>query len=170
MPKGIKNSRKILIIIATSIVIILAATPILLQNSTIQNYIAQAITKELSIRFKSKVSVGTIEYKLFNTISLNDLYVEDLEKDTLISVSQLNANFDFWKLFRGKIIFSGLEINKLHGNLKVDTAGKTNLDFVIKAFEKPQKKDSSNIEYQIRKLSVIDSHLSYSKQNGLKTF
>ena len=169
MPKGIKNSRKILIIIATSIVIILAATPILLQNSTIQNYIAQAITKELSIRFKSKVSVGTIEYKLFNTISLNDLYVEDLEKDTLISVSQLNANFDFWKLFRGKIIFSGLEINKLHGNLKVDTAGKTNLDFVIKAFEKPQKKDSSNIEYQIRKLSVIDSHLSYSKQNGLKT-
>lgn len=169
MPKGIKNSSKILILIATSIAIILAAVPILLQNSKIQNYIAKAITKELSIRFNSKVSVGTIEYKLFNTISLNDLYIEDLEKDTLLNVSQLNANFDFWKLFKAKIIFSGLEINKLHGNLKVDTAGKTNLDFIIKAFEKPQNNDSSNIEYQIRKLSLINSYLSYSKQNGLKT-
>lgn len=141
----------------------------MLQNSKIQNYIAQVITKELSIKFKSRVSVGAIEYKLFNTIRLNDLYVEDLEKDTLLCVNQLNANFDFWKLFKGKIIFSSLEINKLHANLKVDTAGKTNLDFVIKAFEKPQSNDSSNVEYRIRKLNINDSYLSYSKQNGLKT-
>ena len=169
MPKGIKNSRKILISIVTSIVIILAAIPILLQNSKIQNYIAQAVTKELSHKLKSKVTLGEIEYKLFNTVRINNLYVEDLEQDTLLFVNELNANFDFWKLLKSKIIFSSIEINKLRANLKVDTSGKTNLDFVIKAFQKPQTNDSLNIEYKIREIKINDSYLSYSKQNGLRT-
>ncbi len=169
MPKGIKNSRKILISIVTSIVIILAAFPILLQNSKIQNYFAQAVIKELSNKLNSKVTLGDIEYKLFNTIKLNSLYVEDLEQDTLLCINELNADFDFWKLLKGKIIFSGLEIDELQANLKVDTTGKTNLDFVIKAFEKPQTNDSSNIEYRIRKLKLNNSRISYSKQNGLKS-
>ena len=169
MLKGIKKIAKILEFIVALIILIAAALPILLQNSEIQNYLAQAVTKELSVKLKSKVSVGSIEYKLFNTVRLNDFYVEDLEQDTLLFVKQTNANFSFWKLFNGKILFTGIEFDQLQGNLKVDTLGHSNLDFVIKAFEKPQKNDSSNIEYRIKNLRFKDSFISYSKQNGKPT-
>jgi len=169
MPKGIKKLAKILEFIVAFIILIAAALPILLHSSEIQNYLAQAITKELSTKIKSKVTIGSIEYKLFNTVQLNNFYVEDLEQDTLLFVEHANADFSFWKLFNGKILFTEIEFDKLQGNLKVDTLGHSNLDFIIKAFEKPQKNDSSNIEYKIKNLKFKDSYISYSKQNGKAT-
>jgi len=169
MSKGIKKTAKILETIVACIILILAILPILLQNSRIQNFIVQTVTNELSTKLNSKISVGLIEYKLFNTVRLNDFYVEDLEKDTLLFVNEANANFNFWKLFKGKILFTGLEFQHLQGNLKVDTLGHSNLDFVINAFKKPQKNEPSNIEYRIDYLKISDSRLNYSKQNGKPT-
>ena len=169
MSKGIKKTAKILETIVACIILIFAILPILLQNSRIQNFIVQTVTNELSTKLNSKISVGLIEYKLFNTVRLNDFYVEDLEKDTLLFVNEANANFNFWKLFKGKILFTGLEFQHLQGNLKVDTLGHSNLDFVINAFKKPQKNEPSNIEYRIDYLKISDSRLNYSKQNGKPT-
>ncbi len=149
MSKGIKKTAKILETIVACIILIFAILPILLQNSRIQNFIAQTVTNELSAKLSSKVSVGSIEYKLFNTVRLNDFYIEDLEKDTLLFVNEANANFNFWKLFKGKILFTGLEFQHLQGNLKVDTLGHSNLDFVINAFKKPQKKDPQTLNTEL---------------------
>lgn len=169
MVKGIKKTAKILKIFVACILLILATIPILLSNNRVQNFIVQSVTHELSTRLKSKVTVGKIEYKLFNSVKLNDLYVQDLERDTLIYVDETKANFNLRAIFSGKIIFTGLEFKNLYGNLKVDTTGHTNLDFVIKAFKTPKKESSSVITYKIDHLKIRNSRFSYSKQNGKPT-
>lgn len=169
MVKGIKKTAKILKIFVASILLVLATIPILLSNSSIQNFIAQSITQELSFRLNSKVTLGKIEYKLFNSVKLNDLYIQDMERDTLIYVDETKANLNLRAILNGKIIFTGLEFRNLYGNLKVDTTGHTNLDFVIKAFQKPKKKSSSVITYKIDHLKIKNSRFSYSKQNGKPT-
>jgi hypothetical protein len=73
MVKGIKKTAKILKIFVASILLVLATIPILLSNSSIQNFIAQSITQELSFRLNSKVTLGKIEYKLFNSVLLSEL-------------------------------------------------------------------------------------------------
>lgn len=169
MPKGIKKSTKIVVTIVAVIVLIMASVPILLQNSKIQNYIADKVVKELSSRLKSKVSVGDVNYRFFNTIKISDLYVEDLENDTLLHIDHTYANFSLRMLFKSKVMFTSLEFDKLTAHLKVDTLGHTNLDFVIKAFEKKNTNDSSSVEYRINKLEIRNSHFTYSKQNGKPT-
>lgn len=124
--------------------------------------------RELSSRLQSKVTVGSIDYGLFDVISINDLYVEDLNRDTLLHVGKTNAHFSFWKLFRGKIKVTSVEFDHLYGNLVVDSAGHSNLDFVIDAFKKPEKKEPSEVEYMIDRLKIKNSSFNYSNYKQIR--
>jgi len=140
----------------------------MLQYSVIQNFIAQNVVTELSNKLRSKVTLGNVEYKLFNSITINDLYVQDLQHDTLLYVNKLDANFQFWKIFKGQIIINSIELNQFYGNLVIDTLGTSNLDFVIKAFKKPKSKDSSSVSYQIKYLKIKNSIFSYTNKKNYK--
>jgi hypothetical protein len=159
--KSIKKTAKILSFSIAGIVLFFALLYILLQNGKIQNYLAQTIVKELSVKLHTKVSVGKVEYKLFNVLSLNELYVEDLQKDTLLYVKEADAHFNFWKFFKGKIIFTSVDIDQLTGNIVIDKAGHSNLDFVINAFKSPPKADTTHVEYRIKHFKLQNSNFSY---------
>ncbi len=161
MPKNIKKTITILSFFLAGIIIIFASIPVLLQSSKIQNYIAHAITKELSVKLKTKVEVGNVKYKLFNTLEINDLYVEDLQKDTLVFANKIDLNFKLREFFNGKIIFTSITLNRFSGNIIIDKEGTSNIEFVIKAFKNP-KPDSSSIEYRINKLMIKESSLNYT--------
>jgi len=166
--KGIKKTGKILGFSIAGIIIFLALLYILLQNSLIQGYISNAVVSELSDKLHSKVTVGKIEYTLFNSISIQSLYVEDQQKDTLLNVGELDAHFDFWEFLHGRIIISSVDINRLYGNLIIDKAGRSNLDFVIKAFKQPASKDTTQIEYSIKHFKLANSSFSFTNLKQFK--
>ena len=136
--------------------------------SKVQNFIAQSVVTELSDKLHSKVTLGSVDYKFFNTISLNELYVEDQQRDTLLYVSHANAHFNFWKIFKSKILITSVELDEFYGNLKIDKAGHSNLDFIIKAFKKPKTKDSTNVEYRINHFKMKNSAFSYTNLKAYK--
>ena len=160
--KGIKKEGKILGFGVDGIVLFLMLLFMLLQTSVMQNFIYNAVVSELSNKLHTKVSVGKIEYKLFNDIAVSDLYVEDQQKDTLLFVGHVDAHFNFWDFFKGKIIFTSVEINRLFGNLIIDKVGHSNLDFVIKAFKSPQKSDTTQTEYRISHFKIKNSRFNYT--------
>lgn len=137
--------------------IIFASLPILLNNSKIQNYFAQIVTKELSHFLDTKVSVGRVEYELFNKISIAELYVEDKANNQLLKIGNTRAHFNFWKLFRSQVIVEGITLDNLNARIDIDSLGKSNFDFIIKAFEKPKNKEQSEIEYSIQRLKINNS-------------
>ncbi len=136
----------------------------LIQTSLIQNYIAQSVTTELSNRLHSKVSVGKIEYKLFNSISIDDLYIEDLHGDTLLYSKNISARFNFWELLKSQVKITSFEIDRLYANLVVDSSGHTNLDFVLKAFQQPPTAKSENVVYKINHLRLKNSSFNFTNQ------
>jgi len=168
MPKGIKKLANILRTFVTWITLLAALIPILLQSSEIQNFIIQKVSTELSQKLNTKLTVGSIHYKLFNTVSLEDVYLQDQQKDSLLYVKEANADFDFWKIFKGKILFTGISFDGLHANLKVFKNGHNNFDFVIKAFQSKDKTKKSDIEYRIDKLTLKNSYLNFTKQTDKK--
>lgn len=165
--KGIKKTLKILGFSIGGIIIFLLLVVLLLRTSIIQSYISKAVVSELSDKIHSKVRIGKIEYKLLNDISIHDLYVEDQKKDTLLFINQIDAHFKFWKFFQNKIIFSSVELNRLYGNLIIDKDGHSNLEYIINAFKNPQKKDTTQVSYEIRSIHIRDSRFSYT---NLKEF
>ncbi|MDD4993511.1 MAG: translocation/assembly module TamB domain-containing protein [Paludibacter sp.] len=167
--KGIKKTLKIVGFSIAGIILFFGILLILFQNSKIQGYIAQAVVKELSAKLHTKVSVGRVEYKLFNTMAISDLYVEDLQRDTLLFVHEADAHFDFWKFSAGRVHFTSIDLDQLYGNLIVDKSGHSNLDFVIKAFQKPTTNDTTVVEYQIKKFRLKNSRFDFTNFQQMKT-
>lgn len=140
----------------------------MLQYSVIQNFIAQKVVTELSKKLHSKVTVGEIDYELFNSIVISDLYVQDLQHDTLFYVHKADARFKFWKIFKGEIVINSIELDRFYGNLVIDSLGRSNLNFVIKAFEKPKTNDTSAVTYQIKYFKLKNSAFSYTNHKMYK--
>ena len=82
-----------------------------------QNSITQTLVKELSQKLNTKVSVGEVHIKLLNRLVINDFYIEDQQKDTLLYVDKVNAHFNLWKLFNKKITIHSAEFQQLFGNI-----------------------------------------------------
>jgi hypothetical protein len=160
--KGIKKTLKILGFSFGGLILFLGVLFVLIQTSMIQNVISKAIVSELSQKLHTKVTVGKIEYEFFDDISIHDLYVQDLQNDTLLFVNQADAKFKFWKFFTGKIIFTSVDLNQLYGNLIIDKKGHSNLDFVIEAFKTPQKKDTTQITYRINHFRLKNCSFNYT--------
>lgn len=140
----------------------------MLNNSKIQNYFAQIVTNELSQFLDTKVSVGNVEYELFNKITIDAIYVEDRASNRLLNIGKTKAHFNFWKLFRSQVIVEGITLDNLNAHIEIDSLGKTNFDFIIKAFEKPKKNEDSKIEYSIKRLKINQSAVllnTYAKTN-----
>lgn len=140
---------------------------ILLNNGKIQNRIADVITNQFSEKIGSRVEVGKIRYKLFNTFTMSGFYVEDLHKDTLLFIDKADADFDFWKMLKGKVEFHSVNIDQLKAKLSVDTAGVSNLEFVIKALKPKKKKEPSNILFHFRDIKINHSNISFANYKHL---
>ena len=160
MLKGKKKTLKIAGFSVGGVILFLLTIYIMLQTSMIQKTITNALVKELSAKLHTKVTVGEINYKLFNAVTIHNLYVEDLHRDTLLFVNQADAHFSFWKIFRGKIIFHSVDLNRIYGNLLIDKEGHSNLDFVIDAFKTPSKKDSTQLIYRFNHIRIKDSRFT----------
>ena len=133
----------------------------LLQNSMMQAYLTKVVESELSNKLNSKVKVGRIQYHFFNDILIEDLYVQDQQNDTLLFVKKIDTHFKFWDFFKGKVIFTSVEINQLAANLIIDKKGHSNLDFVLEAFKTSSKKDTTRVSYRISRFKLIDSRFTY---------
>ena len=166
--KGIKKRATILGFGIDGIILFLVLLLMQVQTGSIQRLVSKAIVSELSSKLHTKVTIGKIEYRLFNDIAIHDLYVEDQQKDTLLFVKRTDAHFKFWKFFQGKIIFTSIELNRFFGNLVIDKKGHSNLDFVIKAFKTPPSKDSTQIEYRINHFAIKNSRFNYSNYKEFK--
>ena len=133
---------------------------ILLQISSIQNFVVDTITRDLSKRLDTKVSVGNVHFRFFNTFRLQQLLVEDQKGDTLLHAGSIDANLQFWQLFRRKISVSSLTFNHIKVNLKKEADGVMNYRFLLQ--RDTLRKDSSFYEININRLAINDSELSFT--------
>lgn len=168
MPKGIKKSVKIFIVLASAIILLLASPIILLQFSKIQNIIVDTLTRELATSLNTKIEIGTVDYHFFNNLKIEDILIEDQQQDTLLQIDCIYVGFDFWKLFRKKLVFSKFEIDHFYANLKTDAGGKSNFDFLFST-QKP-KQDSTFIDLKLEKLIVKDSRLTFTRTTDSTSF
>ena len=93
MAKFIKKSFKYFIIIVGVIIMIPTVLYLVLQISEVQTFLVKRITNYFSNEIKSTISVGRIEYKFFNKLSVNDILIKDKNNDTLIYSQKVIAGF-----------------------------------------------------------------------------
>ncbi|MGR3810894.1 translocation/assembly module TamB domain-containing protein [Jiulongibacter sp. NS-SX5] len=98
---------------------------------TVQNQLNKFVGNKLSTPFR----VGEVKYSIPDWVILRDVYVEDLQKDTLVAAGEVRIDLDMFSLLRGALQVNTLELTD--GNIKLYTPENTsdfNYQFLIDAF------------------------------------
>lgn len=145
-----KYFRKILKILgkgAIALLVLFLLVYILIQFPTIQTWIVQKITTNLSKTLDTKVEIGSVNIKFFKTISLQNIYIEDQQKDTLLYAQELDASIGLFSIFDSKIYFNQILLNQ--ATVKLNRSfddSQFNFNFLLDAFltnKSQEKKDKT---------------------------
>lgn len=113
---------------------------LLLCIPAVQNKAKDIAVNELKKMLDTEISIEKIRLSLFDHISLEKIYVEDRNKDTLLFANELNAGLDIWQLLNGELLVTGIKLD----------------DFIIKANQQDSLSDY-NYQYIIDTFASQDS-------------
>ena len=167
MINKIKRSLKYFIIVFGVIIMLPTVLYLLLQTSEVQTFMVKRITNHFSNEIKSTISIGSIEYKFFNKLSINDMIIKDKNNDTLLYSRELQVSIrrmDFKnKSFRlGKVSL----INPVIAFI-TDSTGLMNLTWYLDLIRNPAdtgKHTGSRIS--VDQIDIINARFSLINKSG----
>ena len=154
---------KVLIgILALFIVVVL-----LIQAPPVQNFARKKIVAFLESKLQTRVAIGKINLGIPNKVLLENVYVEDRQKDTLLSGGRLKANINMFKLINSNIVISELEIQNMTAKVKrvlPDTV--FNFQFIVDAFApkttKPTPADTAAVKLELDDIKLDKIRIVYN--------
>lgn len=72
---------------------------LLLLTPPVQRFLTAKVENYLENKIGTRVDIGRIGFGLSGDVHLDDVFIEDKTKDTLVSGGTLKANINFMKLF-----------------------------------------------------------------------
>ncbi|MFN8254978.1 MAG: translocation/assembly module TamB domain-containing protein [Bacteroidales bacterium] len=100
----------------------------------VQRWISTKISTYLSEKLNTVVKLEGIDISIFDHLIFEKLYLEDQQKDTLLYAEYLGVNIDKIKIGKELVSLHKIKLKNLLFDLKYDTAGVMNLQFILDAF------------------------------------
>src|SRR5690606_31224258 len=111
------------------------------------------------------VKIGSIDISLPKKININDFYFEDQSRDTLLQGKSLKVDIGLFALLSNKVEINSIVLEETSANMKVDKDSVSNFNYIIKAFETPDKPESKEpLELSIDKINLNNIQFSYTDQ------
>ncbi len=126
-------------VVLTAVIVPLVLS-ILLSNIAIQNFAVDYLSSKISDRIGTRVEVGHIAIKFFNRVELEDVFVQDYQKDTLLYVGSLGVGFRGFDFVNNKLMLSSVELQRTSFFLKQDSTRTMNLKRVLNNFRSDKPK------------------------------
>jgi hypothetical protein len=122
---------------------LIVALWILIQLPFVQNWMADYAAKRLSKALNTRVRVRNVSFTLLNKVNLEGLYIEDRQKDTLLSAGQVQLNVNDWFFLKDSIDlkYIGLKDAVIYMQRSKDTVW--NYQFIIDYFAGSKKPASA---------------------------
>ncbi|WP_121354089.1 translocation/assembly module TamB domain-containing protein [Flavisolibacter nicotianae] len=130
---------------------------LLLLTPPAQRFLTGRVENYLGKKLQTRVSIGRIGFGLSGNILLQNVYIEDRTKDTLVSGGAIKAHLNFLKLFSNEVEVKDIELQNIVAKVKrvlPDTA--FNYQFVVDAFTSEQTKKPDTAQTAPMKLNVSD--------------
>jgi len=161
MIRLIKKSFKYFIIFGGIAILLPTLLYIVLQIPEIQTLLVHRITNHLSSQVKSTISVGSIDYKFFNKLSIKDILIKDKNNDTLVFSQEVNViikriDFKNRNVRLGKVTFLKPVVAFV-----TDSTGLMNLTWYLNLFKNPSdttKKAKNN--FRVDQIDLSDARFS----------
>lgn len=147
----------------SALLFILLSLFFVLKSSRVQTYFTQRISAYLSQEYQTVIKTGRVNISLFDGLVLEDLYVEDQQKDTLLSAGSVGV---FPKGFPGSgsnLNFRSISLHEVHLNVYQLPDSTLNIQFIVDAFMPEEESDSADFRLRCGQLSVEQSRLTFKE-------
>ena len=149
------------------IILVIAAVALLVLTPPVQNFARKKATAWLSTKLKTKVEIGKIYLGFPKKVVLENVYIEDRKKDTLLSGGALKVDISMFKLLKSQVEINQVELSDITAKVKrvlPDTV--YNFQFVIDAFApadtvKTQPADTSAVNISIKDVEIDKIRVVY---------
>jgi len=138
---------------------------LLLQQPGIQTWTTKKATQYLSKKLDTRVEIGSVDIDFFKKVVLEEVYIEDLQKDTLLYARKLKGDIGLFSFWSQELNIAGIDLEGGQVNIKRTLADSTyNFQFLIDAFASDTPVDTSSIPW---KFQLDDLQIAQSKINLL---
>lgn len=138
--KGVlKKLLKVFVSVVFFVFVVVYLLVAMLNTTVVQSFTAAKVADFFSKQWNTKVSIGALNVSPFITVGIKDIYVEDLQKDTLASISYLEANLSKIKSLK-HIVVKNVEMDDITCHLNNTPKG-MNFKFIIDYFKSDKKKE-----------------------------
>ncbi len=169
----LKKTLKAILWVVISFVLIFIIISVLIQIPAIQTKLSNYATSFISNKTHTRVDLKRISISFPKSVVIEGLYLEDIEKDTLLYAGEIKVNIAFKDLFNHKIHISSLVLEEVKLNLnRIETDSLFNFNFLLTAFSdtvkqkkvEPEKK--SKWTFSVDNVSMKKIRLHYDDEYG----
>lgn len=123
---------------------LLFGLPILvIQFPPVQTWLVHKVSAALSGKLETTVAVRSVSIRFFNKVVLNGVYIEDLNRDTMIYMENIVAKVNKLPLFGNPLVVGSLELSDGLFNLRTDSIG-ANIAGVLAKLASTEPKDTTS--------------------------
>jgi hypothetical protein len=161
----LRKSIKYFIMVAGVVILLPTILIPVLQIPEIQTLLVKRITRHFSNELKSTVSIGRIEYKFFNRLSVTDILIKDQNNDTMLFARKAVSGFKNIDLKNRTIRLGRVTLDEPLFFLRIDSSGTMNLTWYLDLLKKPA--DTTKIAasiFSIDQIEVVNGSFSMFKK------
>jgi len=130
----------------------------------VQTWVVKQLTIYLSNELETKVTIGHVDVKLFRSVVLKDLYIEDKQHDTLLFVKTFTANISKFGVRSRQLSLNLIELDHARIAIKYYKYPRDyNLDFIINYFSGSKKDTTTSRPWKVKvdQIKLVDNTFSY---------
>ena len=133
-----------------------------LHSGKIQTATVRLATDELSRGLNTTVRIGGVRYEFPMRITLNDIYIEDLQQDTLLYIRLLYTRFSPLALTEKQLRFPTINLDGVRADIHRLPSGEYNYMFLVRAFASGDTtKSPLDLDIQLRNIALTDVKARY---------
>jgi len=150
-----------------SLILLVILVLLLIQTAPVQNFARKKVVSYLENKLKTKVEIGKLDIKFPTSLSLQNVFLEDQSKDTLVYGGELRVNIGMFKLIKGDIDINEIYLDNIIAKVKRLPPDSTfNFQFIIDAFGSskpatPKEADTSAVKMNIDRVIVKNTRVVY---------
>src|SRR4051812_3348773 len=98
-------------------ILLVAVMLLLIQTSPVQNLLVKKASVYLEKKLKTNIDVRRVYFSFPKTVVLENLFIEDLKKDTLVYAGKVRLKMSILGLFSGDIEMTEIKLEKTTAKL-----------------------------------------------------
>ncbi len=163
-PKTIlKKTAKVLLYILCFVLFIFAAVAVLLNTNYGKKIVRNKVQTYLQEKIKTKFIIGSIDYSFPKSVEIGNIYIEDLQNDTLLYGERITVDVDMFNLLWSEVYIRKVELKNIKANISRTANDSTfNFQFLIDAFAtKEVNTDTTTTKIILKQLTLNGFSLNF---------